>query len=556
MELNSTGARSARLLSHAVDSRSIAGARTAEDIRVERTSNFETATAASLVLGVLCTGAVLFGLFVWEWQQETSYRAWLLLACVAPLSYAAKTAWSRGLRVWNRWNAIHVTVDSMRATVLFDAVADRIEQVAESLDETCSLDVESFVVYDKALGRTQVRTRSCAQNPKTVYLRLAGDRRLAVFHSRGDDVICGRDHAVTRHEMFILRLKASDNPLADKIFLREWLLSCLDRFKEPPDNVVEVVALDQSSTDWIPEWRTRCARALKRCDGVGNCFFLKRKSIVPMLVDASTWVGKELRIYLIVGPPGTGKTELTIWLAGYLRVPLYRLSLNDTRLSDQIFAQLVSPTSLRHDNAVIQIDEFQETLTRWKEHRQKNGVSMGGFCEVLQGSNSLARGFIVLSGTQEMAETMQDPAFAAVFRRISIPKIILDWLSADDLQAFFYNFILDFVPGCPAEELKNSAQRFTDSNGPWDSGVSIDMVKQFLMQRISSFRGQELSEDMADPWSPFIVPVAMRRRFFDYLCQEGPAREHLMSYPRVGKSVALGEPAGECARGVLAAAHD
>ena len=86
MELNSTGARSARLLSHAVDSRSIAGARTAEDIRVERTSNFETATAASLVLGVLCTGAVLFGLFVWEWQQETSYRAWLLLACVAPLS--------------------------------------------------------------------------------------------------------------------------------------------------------------------------------------------------------------------------------------------------------------------------------------------------------------------------------------------------------------------------------------------------------------------------------------------------------------------------------------
>ena len=181
---------------------------------------------------------------------------------------------------------------------------------------------------------------------------------------------------------------------------------------------------------------------------------------------------------------------------------------------------------------------------------------MGCFCEVLQGSNSLARGFIVLSGTQEMAETMQDPAFAAVFRRISIPKIILDWLSADDLQAFFYNFILDFVPGCPAEELKNSAQRFTDSNGPWDSGVSIDMVKQFLMQRISSFRGQELSEDVADPWSPFIVPVAMRRRFFDYLCQEGPAREHLMSYPRVGKSVALGEPAGECARGVLAAAHD
>ena len=133
-------------------------------------SNFEAAIAASLVLGVLCTGAVLFGLFVWEWQQETSYRAWLLLACVAPLSYAANAAWFRGLRVWNRWGTIQVTVDSMRAAVLFDAVADRIEQVAESLDETCSLGVESFLVYDKALGRTQVRTRSWAKEPKTVYL--------------------------------------------------------------------------------------------------------------------------------------------------------------------------------------------------------------------------------------------------------------------------------------------------------------------------------------------------------------------------------------------------
>ena len=74
-------------------------ARTAEDISVERMSNFEAAIAASLVLGVLCAGAVLFGLFLWEWQQETSYRPWLLLACVAPLSYAANAAWFRGLRV-------------------------------------------------------------------------------------------------------------------------------------------------------------------------------------------------------------------------------------------------------------------------------------------------------------------------------------------------------------------------------------------------------------------------------------------------------------------------
>ena len=116
---------------------------------------------------------------------------------------------------------------------------------------------------------------------------------------------------------------------------------------------------------------------------------------------------------------------------------MYRLSLNDVRLTDQIFAQLISPTSMRHDTAVIQIDEFQETLARWKKAQSVDGVSMGGFCEVLQGSNTLARGVIILSGTQELADLMQDAAFSTVFRRISITPTMLSWLSLDDIQAFF-----------------------------------------------------------------------------------------------------------------------
>ena len=116
----------ALLIPHAEIEHSVAAnVDTDEDFNVEQTPNFETASAAALVLAVLTTGGVLLGLFVREWQQEKSYRSWILLACVAPLSYAAKQAWSRGLRVWQRWNTIQVTVDSMRASVLFDAVADR-----------------------------------------------------------------------------------------------------------------------------------------------------------------------------------------------------------------------------------------------------------------------------------------------------------------------------------------------------------------------------------------------------------------------------------------------
>ena len=176
-----------------------------------------------------------------------------------------------------------------------------------------------------------------------------------------------------------------------------------------------------------------------------------------------------------------GKTELTIWLAGFLRVPLFRIALNDSRLTDQLFAQLVSPTSLKHDNnSVIQIDEFQETLKRWKVHLSDGqGVSMGGFCEVLQGSNSLSRGFIVLSGTHELLEIMRESVFAVVFRGVCIIAE-LGWLLVEDTQTFFVRFLNDFVPLCSEEELADHGPDFTRK-------ILDGVVSKFPSMCLSSF---------------------------------------------------------------------
>ena len=71
---------------------------------------------------------------------------------------------------------------------------------------------------------------------------------------------------------------------------------------------------------------------------------------------------------------------------------------------------MISPATLTHDNALIHLDEFHETLKRWRIVTSfTKGILIGAFCELIQGSASLARGFIVLSGTPELQADIQDP---------------------------------------------------------------------------------------------------------------------------------------------------
>ena len=544
MELSGFGVHEVPLLDEADEAGTIAGtAARIPPLEVEAPRRHEAVIVIFFGTGaLLLTGLILFQ-FIVQWRQQTSYRVWLMVALIPTLNWVFRLAWQQSQPVLAKFRGhIRMEVDSVRSPTLFHAVADRIEKVAEEKDTTASVDCEGTTEYNKSSGRTEVRLRYWSSRERSVPLRLEGDRKMMVMYVRGDDVVCGRDQSVQNRECFILELASSGSTIADKGYLKTWLLSCIDLYVQPPEKVVEVLALDQSSTDWVPEWKTRCVKPLRQSDGVGHAFFLHRDSIDPLLADACTWCGKELRIYLITGPPGSGKTELTIWLAGYLRVPVYRLSLNDPRLSDQVFAQLISPMRLRHDNSVIQIDEFQETLARWEKgdgesRGASRGVSMGCFCEVLQGSNSLARGFVVLSGTEQLIDTMNDPQFASVFRRIAITTK-LDWLSRDDLRRFFSRFVLDFVPGCTAEEMESYAKAFVSEDGPWSARkVSIDMAKQFLTLRISSFRAAVMPDEAIGPEIPLCIREDARSRFFKHVCDTSAAHEYLSRYPPVDRYV-------------------
>ena len=506
---------------------------------VERSSIPETAGVVALIATAAALG-VWFIAFVHSKlaSQENSYtQLWLLFTLMAPLTYMYNIAFRRAVLLYEKVFWVRVELDSMKGKALYNAVSFAIEEVAEGRNDTASADMLGTAEFDRKMGRTLVNLSYWSSRPKTVRLQIRDAqlqrRKLRVEFECGADIVCGRDNSVQNRGSLVLRLAASGDLLADKVILRQWLNDCLTAYQAPANDVVEVIALDESSKDWVLEWQVRSVWPMKRTDGMGHAFFLKRSCSVELLSDACTWFGQTVRCYLITGPPGTGKTELTIWLAGYLKLPLYRLSLNDSRLTDQLFAQLVSPTGMSHDNVVLQIDEFQETLQRWESSRDNQGVSMGGFCEVLQGSNSLTRGFIILSGTQQLERTMRNLKFAAVFRRVAVTTT-LSSLSTEDIQHFFCHFIGEFVPTCPREILKHWADVFTSDVSPWGSStVTIDMVKQFLMKRISSFRAQYLKDQKLAPNSPCLVPKDIWDAFAEHLTDRKSAQVFLAVYPPV-----------------------
>ena len=199
---------------------------------------------------------------------------------------------------------------------------------------------------------------------------------------------------------------------------------------EPPAMIVEIYGLQQSSSDWCPEWQLERTRLLKGNKEVGERFYLERDTLQEILIDAKLWASTSLRIYMVLGMPGVGKSEFIVWLAGQLQLPIYRVSLHDPKLTDSLLAQVFSQSWLKHDSMVVQLDEFQGALNRWDtsgdraDRSDVKGLSPGGLCEVLQGSTTLSRGVLVLAGTEELAREDYKKAFHALYRRINVEAAI------------------------------------------------------------------------------------------------------------------------------------
>ena len=281
----------------------------AVDLHVDRPSMLEIGGVLAFITFSVALG-IWLAIFVLKeigTQDNSLNKLWLCFALMAPLTYFYNIVLRRAVLLYEQIYWVRAELDSMRGKTLYNAVALNIEEAAERSVETASADMMALTEYDKKLGRTSVKLSYWGSRPKAVHLRLSNAhlelRALRVDFERGGDVICGRDSSVQNREVLVLRLAASGNLLADKRLLAQWLHGCLMAYQTPAKDIVEIIALDESSKDWVPEWKIRCVRPMKRAEGVGQGFFLERRSALPLLADTCSWFGKELRCYLITAPP-------------------------------------------------------------------------------------------------------------------------------------------------------------------------------------------------------------------------------------------------------------
>ena len=94
-----------------------------------------------------------------------------------------------------------------------------------------------------------------------------------VQYRAGEDIVTGRDSRVKRREIMVLSVNTSASKAwADKALLRRWLENCDNKWVQPDDASVKVPALQESSTDWVPDWAFERVKPYKTTSGSGHAF--------------------------------------------------------------------------------------------------------------------------------------------------------------------------------------------------------------------------------------------------------------------------------------------
>ena len=408
----------------------------------------------------------LLSIVISQWQQQTSYRLWLVLGLLSYASVLVYKGWGMLLQFGEETLLMQVTIKSTRTSTLYHAVCEHVASItACSHGAPVSRDMEAGLDYDAAFGRSTVKFRFWGRRGKTVRLKVMGtsgrQKNMLVTQIRNADIFTGRDHRPTADECLLLRLWSSDSSLElDASFVQTWLQTCADEYLKQPKEQVQIYRPLQRWKEEEPEWNLYRTRRAPSASTTGPLSYIPRQSLRGILVDV-THRHTCLRVYFVHGATGTGKSHFVVWLAGQLGMPIYNISLTSPMVQGDSSLRLFSETALKHWPCLVHIDEFDAAVEMWASKDKSRtsgpayGVSLETFKELLDGSASMSSGIIVITGVTEGSLSKLPDEEAGQIRRRLHKVACIDPFTVLELELYVSQYIAFFVD--PAVDAQNSS---------------------------------------------------------------------------------------------------
>ena len=414
---------------------------------------------------------------------------------------------------------LEVTIHSNRNRTLFTALTNMLVDAGSQDCRSCSAvsrDCDSDMETDYVTGKRTVRFGFWGRRTRretVVFADAHGkEHKVAIHYQRGDVVICGRESMPMSQHILTLTMRSTEAELQrNHEALRAFCQTAYDKHMKCETGVVDVYFPYESSREWAPEWkRERSIQFAPEAAGkLGLDYHLTRGTFADILHDAQLWRQSKLRVYIIHGQAGVGKSHFVTRLAHTTGLPIYRARLTGLSISDASLQQLFSANVLQHDAVLVHFDEFQCILESWRSQRASDldpsepspakrprihntaavqsrttqiscSITEEGFNEFLQSGSSMQKGIVVLSGSQKLKDVAEE--FPALFRRAACVCQV-DPLSHEEVSLYVRNFMSAFLTLRDAS-WATWMQKFS----AMDIGAyvwSIDALQQYLMKTVA-----------------------------------------------------------------------
>ena len=302
------------------------------------------------------------------------------------------------------WGCIHI--HKLRSAQLYSAVHAYVTQHALAKNQCAS--VNAVLKYDRAEGIRVVEFENEGSHAFGTEFELRTPSgmhcKVCVEYDSGAQVCVGKDRSMQHNSSITLWFQPRTKDTWKAI--KEFLEVCVEAASKQLVDRLDVYTLQQTSTEWIPEWKFSHTRRLKVCEGGGADYYIQREECESIYIHAKEWFRSGFMCYHIQGKTGSGKSEFAAWLAGQLQVPLYILNLSCPGLDNSRLWSVCGYAGLGHsDPVVLLIDEFQEVFSQLQDGKNlAGGVSLTGFHEMISSASSRQNGVLLLCGLEDMPE--------------------------------------------------------------------------------------------------------------------------------------------------------